>query len=188
MKVILVGYPGSQFLVPASKYLTTKYLPNMDIRYLNYEGPKEQWSQFVRDYLVELRDKHVIFSLDDYLISEPLNNLIYQDALHHFHQHVVAVKLFRCTRQEHDEYPVTTQYTIWDRKYLVELLSRTTTPWDFEIRGSQIMNFGKEQSYYSLNVALEYNTSSALSSRWEGVRWDGVSKEDLEECEKLINI
>lgn len=180
MKIILVGYPGSQFLVPASKYLTNKYLPFFDIRYLNHTGPKEEWSKFVREYLIKLRDKHIIFALDDYLISEPINGEIFDGALRGMLEHVACAKLHRTNQQEHDSYPVTTQYSIWDRKFLVELLSKTTDPWNFEMHGSALMHMMKEQSLYSPNVALEYYTSSALSKRWKGVRWDGVSNEDLE--------
>src|SRR5689334_3687563 len=73
MKVILLGYPGSQFLWKASEYLTDKYLPAFQVIYLNYTGPVSDWSDFVASYLRGLDDKHIVFALDDYLLAGPIN-------------------------------------------------------------------------------------------------------------------
>lgn len=178
MKIILVGYPGSQHIVPASKYLTRKYLPDFHIRYLSWAGPKDGWSNFVGSYLAHLKDKLVILALDDYLLSSPLSPS-FDFAIQHFKRpEVVCVKLCPNTYEEHQGYPVTTQYTIWRKDYLVKLLAQTANPWDFEMRGSAIMkNDGKVSALFP---CLEYNTSSALSSRWQGVDFKGVSQEDSE--------
>src|SRR3990167_11287079 len=101
MKVILVGYPGSQFIVPASKYLTNKYLRGFDIRYLNHVGPKENWSKFLAAYFRQLKDDFVIFALDDYLLSGHIDNKMYWQALNEFKDsQVVSVKLCESTMQE----------------------------------------------------------------------------------------
>ena len=46
MKVIIIGYPGSQHIVPASKYLTGKYLPGFDfhdfLKINNYLGGRKK--------------------------------------------------------------------------------------------------------------------------------------------------
>ena len=181
LKVILVGYPGSQFLVPASKYLANKYLPGFDFHYLNWMGDKEQWSNFVASYLAHLDDEFIIFALDDYLLTESLNIQVYEYAVDRIKNdpEVTAVKLFECTPEEHDGYPVTTQYTIWRRDKLIDLMTKTKDPWHFEISGSNIFRTMGWKSIH-LYPALKYNTSSALSGRWEGIKWDGVKQEDID--------
>lgn len=188
MKVILIGYPGSQFLVPGNKYLTDKYLPGFDVRYLNNkDNSRDGWSGFVKDYLKELDDDLIVFALDDYLLREPLNQEVYTNALVQFEDPtVMCVKIHRSTPQEHEEYPVTTQYTIWRRSYLIELLCQTSSPWDFEIRGSKLFNESGYKSVHGM-IALEYYTSSALSARWQGVRLYGLTEADAAEVTTLIS-
>jgi hypothetical protein len=178
MKLILVGYPGSQKIRKASEYLVKKYT-DFDVHWLVYGGEIQGWSQFIADYLKGLTDERIIFALDDYLISDYFDmglDLTMGDA--------VCVKLCEATAQENEEYPVTTQYCLWDREYLISLLEQTTSPWDFEIRGSRIF---KEQGKELLHLpVLKYNTHSALSKRWEGVRLDGLNEEDIKEVQKLL--
>lgn len=96
----------------------------------------------------------------------------------------VLAKLCLCTEQENEEYPVTTQYTLWNREYLISLLEQITTPWDFEIKGSLLF---KEQGKKMLHVPVaHYFTNSSLSSRWEGIRLDGLSEEDVKIIQQFI--
>jgi hypothetical protein len=175
LKIILIGYPGSQQLLPASKYLTTKYLPDFDIHYLNWAGDIEGWSNFIATYLTHLDDEKIIFALDDYLING-FDKEKFREAL----KLEPCVKLCESTLQEHKEYPVTTQFTIWNREELIDLLSKTTTPWDFEINGSKLFK-GKS----NLLTCIHYDAHSALSSRWKGVNWSEVKQEDLEVIQNI---
>ena len=181
MKIILVGYPGSQSIVSISRYLTKKYLPDFDIHYLNYVGSIEKWSTFVGIYLTNFTDKFIILALDDYLISAPINKEVYEKALKQIKENkdVACVKLCANTWEEHLGYPVTTQYTIWDREFLVELLSKTTSPWHFEITGSEIFRKSGKHSLCGSTAAIEYNTSSCLSFRWIGIDLKGLKEEDI---------
>lgn len=175
MKCILVGYPGSQKIVPASRYLTTKYLPgHFRTIYLNYEGRIEEWSNYLVDYLSKLTDKYIIFALDDYLIADYIDIDGYCSALAEIGEDVVCAKLCHATPDELREYPVTTQYCIWDREYLISLLSKIRTPWEFEIVGSKL--FDKKVVHHP---CLTYFTNSSISGRWEGIRLDGVKEEDV---------
>jgi hypothetical protein len=186
LKVCLVGYPGSQFLVPASRYLTEKYLPGFDVRYINNTRPPEEWSAFVREYLETLTDEFVIFALDDYMLRQPLKQDIYEWALGAFTDGVACVKIHRSTPQEHEEYPVTTQYTIWRRTDLIDLLQQTTTPWDFEMRGSKLFRESGKKVVHGY-ISLEYYTASALSGRWSGVRLYGLTEDDAKTVQTLID-
>lgn len=179
MKVILIGYSGSQKIVPASKFLTYKYLP-FNCTYINYKGDVNKWAAFMAGYLTALTNKHIIFSLDDYLISDPINMQTFYRARQQLSDEVVCVKLCESTPEEHAEYPVTTQYTIWDREYLIELLGKVNTPWEFEIFGSRL--FDKKVAHVP---CIKYFTNSSISSRWEGVRLDGLKEDDINELKRL---
>lgn len=176
MKVILVGYPGSQKIVAASKYLVKKYLPSdeFDIIYLNYKGGVNGWGMYVAGFLQYLTDEHVIFALDDYLVSGPLDRKNYEFAKVDTKGDAVCSKLCYCTSEENLEYPVTTQYTLWNREYLISLLYKTHTPWRFEIEGSKM--FDKTCLH---RPCIPYYTNSCLSARWEGVRLEGLKEEDI---------
>src|SRR5437773_6229085 len=117
MKVILIGYPGSQCIVKTSKYLTGKYIP-FEIDYINYKGDINKWSSFLAGYLIALTDINLIFALDDYLIADYLDkDNIFEFAETMLHDNkVVCTKLCYSTPEEHKEYPVTTQWTIWNRE------------------------------------------------------------------------
>jgi hypothetical protein len=185
MKVILIGYPGSQCIVPASKYLTSKYLPkDFDIVYLNYTGAISGWSSYLYYYLSHLPDKIMVLALDDYLLAAHIDIIKFEAALNEIGGNVACVKLCQSTEQEHIEYPVTTQWTIWDKEYLLWLLSHVNTPWQFEIDGSKM--FDKICLH---RPCLDYFTNSSISGRWEGVRLDGLKTEDVEYIKEnnLIN-
>lgn len=178
MKILLIGYPGSQKVVPASKYLVNKYLKGFDVYWQNYTGEINGWSKYVANCLKNITDEQVILALDDYLIAGTLQLLDINLA------QAVCAKLCFCTEQENEEYPVTTQYTLWNRTYLIGLLEKTTTPWDFEITGSDI--FKQENKQMIHRPVLKYNVHSALSKRWEGIDLKGLNEEDVKEVQKCI--
>lgn len=182
MKIILVGYPESQHIVPASQYLVNKYLPDFDVIYLNNEGDTKNWSKNLSVFFSQLEDEFVIFALDDYLLNSPMDMKVYNELFEriNLNKDIACAKLCKNTSQEHEEYPVTTQYMIWRRTDLIWFLDQTTDPWGFEIHGSNIMRYSGKRSVYNDPPALDYPVHSCLSKRWEGVRTDGVNQEDLE--------
>ncbi len=182
-KIILIGYPGSQRILKASQYLAYKYLPEFEIIYLNYKGPINSWSTYLQGYLACLKDKNIIFALDDYLVADYIDVEKFKAAYTELfeREEVVCVKLCKSTEQEHIEYPVTTQYSIWDRTYLISLLERINTPWEFEwdysTNGNKHKLFDKT---VLLRTCLDYFCNSSLSKQWEGVRLDGLKQEDID--------
>lgn len=178
MKVILIGYPGSQYIVPASKYLTAKYLHrDFSYFYLNYKGDINGWAKYVATFLNYLEDRWIVFALDDYLLADKINYGVFTTAWCEMSADVVCAKLCHSTPEEHEEYPVTTQYCIWDREYLIWLMGQVNTPWEFELRGSQIFKEGDKKVVH--RPCLNYFTNSSISSRWNGVRLDGLKEEDI---------
>lgn len=177
MTIVLLGYPGSQRIVKASKYLTEKYLLGFNVIYLNYKGGINGWGTYVAGFLQYLTDDKIIMALDDYLVSGPIDEEIYREANEAIGGALINAKLCECSEQEQEEYPCTTQYTIWDREFLVWLLMHISTPWEFEIEGSKILKSKGAQTI--VMPCIPYFTNSSLSSRWEGVRLEGLKEEDL---------
>lgn len=193
MKIILSGYEGSKKILTASSWLVNKYLPDFDVYWLNYGkfGGKlfcgsyvslkdeqisvDSWSEDIREFLKSIDDEFIIFALDDYLISTPINVGLYN--LIDFEDQV-EINLCSASKPEDTDYSVTTQYSIWKRTFLIEVLEQVNTPWEFEIIGSKYMNgLGLKTSYVP---ALTYPEHSSLSSRWSGIRTEGVKTEDIE--------
>jgi hypothetical protein len=181
MKCILIGHTGSQRIRKASEYLTKKYLPAFKCIYIEYTGDIQGWSKFLIDYLSNLHDEHIIFALDDYLIA---NYMDMGKFLSIKMDGVVCTKLCYANADENESYPVTTQYTLWDRRYLIELLGKIQTPWEFEMQGSEIFKKTKQKALFV--PCLKYFTNSSLSARWEGVKLDGLSEEDVKVIQKMI--
>ncbi len=179
MKCILVGYKLSQCVVPVNKYLAAKYLKGFDMVYLNYEGLIQDWGKQLAEFLKEFTDDYIIFSLDDFFVSEPIDMKVYLEAEKQLGGEVVCVKLCHATQQEHLEYPVVAQYCLWNREYLIWLLSQCTRPWDFEFDGMKL--FKKK---VLLRPCIVYDTRSAISGRWHGIRLDGLNDEDISYIKK----
>lgn len=176
-KIILVGYPGSSRVLPASKYLASKYLDGFDITYLNYKGDTNKWADYVANFLEYLTDERIVLALDDYLISGPIDMDIFREADEAIGGAIINVKLCECSEEDQEDYPCTTQFTIWDREFLITLLRKVSSPWEFEVKGSKIL---KHVGAYTLvRSCIPYYTSSSLSSKWEGVRLDELNQEDI---------
>jgi hypothetical protein len=197
MKLILVGHPGSRIIRDASLHLIKKYTPFEPV-ILEYHGNVNGWSDFIAEELRGMTDKYIVFALDDYLLAGPLNQDKFDLLLSKMDDDFVCARLCDSSfytnktiegdliRIEADDYTCTTQYSIWDREVLINVLEQTTTPWDFEINGSGFMN---RISYSVLGTeppALTYNTNSSLSPKWEGVDLSGLSEEDVKEVQKLL--
>jgi ABC-type cobalt transport system substrate-binding protein len=176
-KIVLVGYPGSQKIVPASKYLTSKYLPGFQIIYVNHSGHINDWSKFVAQILGRIPDQKIILALDDYLISGEIDMTLFKKANDALGGALINAKLCKCSAQEQEEYPCTTQYTIWNREFLIEILGYVSTPWEFEIHGSNLLKQINAQTIV-INC-IPYDVHSCLSAKWEGVKLDGLKEEDI---------
>lgn len=186
MKCVLVGHPESQFLVPASRYLAEKYLPGFHIEFINNTGSTGEWSSLLREYLRKLNDELVVIALDDYLLSAPYSEEGFSMAVDQMksNEDIDCIKLCETTLGEHAEYPVTTQYTLWRRMPLIDLLGKTADPWDFEMRGSKLVRASRHLCL--TNPVVHYNVHSALSRRWYGLNLKGLSEEDSAAVQKLI--
>jgi len=215
MKLLLSGYEGSKKILPASSFLVNEYLgTSFDVFWLNYGeydgllfsgefvslADKQEnvatWARDIRNYLATLSDPHVIFGLDDYLVSGPIDLQGYYDLLDRVNGNTVCARLCRSDfyqPHEHEregefvkltpkaEYSVTTQYSIWQTQALMEILAQVKTPWSFETDGSWALNHSGKQTIGRLQAVVPYPEQSALSNRWPGkVNVRGNPLEDVE--------
>jgi len=163
MKIILAGHQESKKILQATSYLLKKYLPKnyFDIYFLNYGNfnkkleigtyvsldqkqykGAESWCKYLKNYLLKINDKFIIFGLDDYFLSKKINLKATLDLLNFLkkHDNVIGAKLGITPSDRHFDYnlkkkthiyiiknnalyPVTTQLTIWKRSYLIQTLS-----------------------------------------------------------------
>lgn len=175
MVIVFIGSKKSDCIIKASKYLADKYLPGFEKIYLKFDRDLEYWSVYLSGFLAGIKDKYVMLGMDDFLIASPINIRVYLDALKEMGGDVVCIKLCNSTPEEHEEYPVTTQLSIWNREYLIDLLENTNSPWNFERAGSKM--FGKK---CLLRTCIDYNCNSSTSFRWEGYKLDGLKHDDID--------
>ena len=154
-------------------------------------GGSMAWSKYIREFIKTMTDDFIVLGLDDYLLSatldterfEAIQNLMFlddsivcgrlcQSGFYSKPEVVVDGEFIQLTPQA--GYSVTTQYCIWRREYLVSLLERTTTPWDFELEGSRILNGDGVKVIGTLTPAMKFPDASCLSpGKWHGVKvWD----------------
>lgn len=162
-------------------------------------GGGKSWSRYVLQYLQTINDKYIILGVDDHLIGQPVNMESYQELLNQMAD-AGCCRLSYCNwydKSEYDQagnmmilkdtakYRVTGQYTLWDRKKLMEILKQTNDIWDFESRGGSIFN---GRVYAHRNPPFKYDDRSALSGN-NPLNLSGVLQEDIDffEQECLIN-
>lgn len=169
------------------------------------KGGSSSWSKYIIEYLSSLNDNFIIFSLDDYLLSKSLDVNTFNILLTEMKtdQLIGSSKLGVSPTYRTDDYDTysknlfllkktayysaTTQYTIWDRKFLIKVLSQISSPWEFELEGSSyISNQTDRKIIGSLSMPLRYPEPSSLSSRHpRKINVFGNRVEDIEECINL---
>lgn len=197
MKIILSGYPRTKEIIPAVTYLLNKYLPNgFEITFLNNEIGVQGWSTFMRGELSRLSDRLVIVADGDFLINKPMDTRVYELLLSKVKGDVVCARLCYSSFYTPDQYTLdgevmtlvnapysaVLQYCIWDREFLIDLLSHTTDPWNFESYGSEVLNKSGKKVIATKEGALSYFELGALSheKHLDKIRVTGVGEDDIE--------
>lgn len=163
------------------------------------EGGAWAWSRYISRYLNSIPGDFVIFGLDDYLLSGTLDQDVYEKIYRAMVKdpEIVCGRLCQSdfyrpdqifTRKDgllelkgEPEYSCTTQWAIWRRSALIEVLAEVKDPWSFEIAGSVYMNASGLRVIGSKTPALVYPDESCLSSKWSGVRVRGNPPGDVEQ-------
>lgn len=172
------------------------YLPLGDVQ----EGGSNSWSKYLINFLSSINDEYTIFTLDDYFLSKPLNINSYNQIFNVMvnNKDVVCAKLGYSPSDKPDSYKlitdkifvlnhnanysVTTQYCIWNRNFLIEILKQVNTPWEFELNGSSYLNSSGKKVIGTLDTILAYPECSAISARHpEKISVFANNENDIEE-------
>jgi hypothetical protein len=215
MKWLIVTCDYSEHIRPVQEWLFKKYAPKAEVKYLDLANNQFRLNKWGQD-LVRLipDDPFVIFGLDDYLPTGPLNEDKILDALG-------IVGMFDLDRFElgygaHNKQPfmkgggspfvdhglwlaygtatpysVSCQFSIWKTEALKYALQHSTNPWNFETKHTCWAGcFPKGEE------AFRWIEESALSKKWEGkINVNGLPESDVRElialelldASKLIN-
>tara|TARA_R110002020_G_scaffold756_2_gene3819 strand:- start:17172 stop:18911 length:1740 start_codon:yes stop_codon:yes gene_type:complete len=122
-------------------------------------GKANSWSKYILQYLESLDDELILFTLEDFfptaspkigIVSKVISLMTGDKRIGRFDLTFDSYTLGQYTtvkespnlsiisKDKFVNYRVSTQPSIWRRKFLIEILKRTTTPWDFEINGSRL--------------------------------------------------
>lgn len=205
MRIILSGYARTPTIIPAVKYLLTKYLPSgFDVSFALNMGSVQLWSAFMRSYLEQVPDKYIIMADGDMLINKPMDVNMYTKLLGKMGDEVICARLCQSAFYTDDQYtlddgimtlsptaPYTAvlQYCIWDREFLISILAKTSDPWNFEAVGSQEINRSGKKVIGTKDGVLSYFENGAFAH--EGttdLRFDGLSQEDRKHIEGIIDL
>ena len=113
-----------------------------------------------------IKSKYVLFFLDDFLLYSPVNNVIIDDGikilekdkgvgmivLHDSssYKNVCNNKYneFFHIKKRISPYKCTTQVSLWDRQFLLKILRKGESPWDFELIGTYRLCHSKRKILY----------------------------------------
>lgn len=130
-----------------------------------------QWSERLLQLLKQIDTEFILFSLDDFWITENVDNASFEKILSYMTSNKKMG--FVCLKQEVKDYSsekdkmncvecgypelwkcnsgksfrITTQMGIWRRKYLIKILRRHESAWYFETRGTWRSKFYKEEIF-----------------------------------------
>ena len=167
-------------------------------------GGSSAWSKYLKEYFESIDDEYVIFALDDFFLCKELDQTVFDVLFEEMKSNnkVVCSKLGISPAYRPHEYEVikenkgvevfylnsnapyssSTQYCIWERSGLIDLLSHTQDAWSFELSGSDYLNSTGQKIIGSTQICLPYSESSAVSNRQpEKVSVLGLTKPDIED-------
>lgn len=191
LKIYIPCCDASLPIVKINSYLFDKFWPEAEVNYLGFsspdfdfyndnhkfhkladeqEGGASKWTRYIYDFLKEIDEEHIIFSIDDYwLCKEPEHSLL-QKAINLVQKNnsigrfdltfdsQVEGNLLKIKNLEKDgivvkhpkaPYRVSTQPAIWKTEYLLEILNNDWSPWEFELKGTSISHSKYEKTNHT---------------------------------------
>lgn len=191
MKWVIVTCDNSKHIVPAQKHLFQKYAPFADLHYLDVESEDvTTWGQNVLKRLPD--DEFIVFGLDDYLpiahinIEEFIKAMFLSTQYDRFELGYGASKKTgfidmgsHLMYGPETPYSVSCQFSIWRTSKLKEILSKCSTPWNFEVKHKC------SAACFSYPV-FRWIEESALSARHPGkINVLGLRPRDVQELISL---
>lgn len=141
---------------PAKVYLSSETrgysCPGIDITVIN-SYKVEPWSKRLYDVLQQIPEDYIIFSLEDFFLLGSVDNTQIKECLNWMKADKSIAECrfstfetvnsgefyqsseFRVCPQEH-RYRIDTQFALWRKSFLISIINKTETPWQFEGRAS----------------------------------------------------
>jgi len=224
IKWLIATSDNSSYILKPFAWLFDKHCPECEIEILGYSvfpelperykcislAEKQEsfntWAINLYSYIKDIKDEFVIFGLDDFFVTKPVNYNILNSVVeimerhkrigryelgigHQFHEMVIpyfpqSSKHRNIYKYSSDAlYRVSTQFSVWRTEYLLHFLSLGGTPFEFETEGSKYsLNDGYDIIATDNEFAVNHVWSGAISSRHPGmINIEGVNHDDIEE-------
>ena len=177
-KVFIPCCDESLPVIKINSYLFNKFWPDVEVVYLGFQKPEYEfysknhqfvslsekqiggsssWSTYIYEYLNNIDDEIVMFSIDDYLLCDtPSHNMIdvaykliksnkkigrfdltFDSQVEGNTHHVRKIKDYNVhVKNPNAPYRISTQPALWNRKFLLKFLNNKWSPWQFELNGN----------------------------------------------------
>lgn len=163
-------------------------------------GAVTSWATYLKNYFSDLEDEVILRVMDDHFISDIPNSNIYDylEKLMYEDSSIGRIDLTRGaglrkhkvlddqgsfriveTTPDQDIYRITTQFSFWRTKYLLNFLNEGWTPWDFELKGSPL---SKQYSERLLGCSKNWAINQVEGTRHfapKKINMLGLKKEDI---------
>ena len=137
------------------------------------EGGATKWTRYLYYFLKNIDEKHIIFSLDDFWLCQEPNHDMVQTAISLTKSNnkigrfdltfdtqveggflnVGSVKSGNIiVKHPKTPYRVSTQPSVWNLKFLLEMLDNDWNPWQFELYGSSVVS----EKYMNSNLTFAF--------------------------------
>jgi hypothetical protein len=118
-----------------------------------YESPS--WNKILVEFCAQHEDEPIMLFLEDYFLTSMVRTDRVRFCLGEFYkQDAACVRLYPCPGADEDygdphlarissdaSYRISTQVALWNPLYLKKYANRTTSPWEFEIKGTSMSRY-----------------------------------------------
>jgi len=149
-KFTIVGYNEPQFTLP----------DNVTFKSLGSDDNVKNWASDLKSYFDSIDDEYFVYMNDDCPIVDHIDTQIFDffldiinentdskigricltaDLTEHAHKVVQEYDDFELIEKtQESEYRLSTQFSIWNKKYLTMYMRKNMTPWEYELQNSAI--------------------------------------------------
>lgn len=195
MRVVVTTWHKYKWLMPTFLHFYNKNWPDNPY-FTSFTRGADPWMDTTIDYIESLKDDKILILMDDYILTTPVGTTIIQGAEGVCEDDVGCVQLaprptkfskyyFDSGISGFKEYPLTEPYsvsmqaTIWQREFLLDIMQRGETAWQFEVEGSKrVHRYGKRVLCVD-STAMTYHPCGYMQKgkvvksvkQWVGENW-----------------
>lgn len=149
-----------------------------------HSGEDLGWESSFRKILNQIDSEYLLITLEDLYLNAPVNESVLEEVCKLIDSGV-QINHVKCTniikgensvgRYLADIGPETpyrvTLCGIWNRRYLLDLLKKGESPWDFEVNGSNRSR--KDSGFYAVKTSILSNVNMVEKGLWirSGYKW-----------------